>query len=201
MKNRYDWSLQSQFEEVKRKAGITANVAFCTDEMNVKRREITEDQAARDFLTALWDALGVVGNDGRRVTEFVLPWNIFNLHTKDEHYGLCSQLDPWKPVARGKVLQLVCELTKGMNFVDCDPKVRGEFVLHSPGKKLWVWQNREAWTDHPGLTYTLRAIPAGATELSVYGWDGLRKTIRRGDKRTAQVEGLAPGETYMILAR
>ncbi|TWU32177.1 hypothetical protein [Novipirellula artificiosorum] len=147
MKDRYDWSLQSQFEEVKKRAGITANVAFCTDEMNVKKREITENEAARDLLTALWDALGVVGNDGERVTAFVMPWNLFNLTTKDEHYGLCKQLDPWTPTARGKVLQLVCELTEGMSFVHRDPKQRGMLVLEGSNKKLWVWQNRMAWTE------------------------------------------------------
>ena len=59
---RPDGNRQTQFEEVKRKAGITADIAFYTDEMNFKKREITEDEAARDFLTALWDALSVVAH-------------------------------------------------------------------------------------------------------------------------------------------
>jgi len=200
MKDRYDWSLQSQFEEVKRKAGITADVAFYSDEMNVKKREITEDEAARDFLTALWDGLGVVGEKGQRVTEFVMPWNLFNLTTKDKNYGLCSQLDPWTPVARGRVVQLVCELTKGMDFVSCDPKGKGEFVLEGTGRKLWVWQNRKAWTNHSGTTFTIRDIPSGATKIEVYGWDGLSQTIKLDDGRSCEIQHLSPGETYMFLA-
>lgn len=199
MKDRYDWSLQTQFEEVKRKAGITADVGFYTDEMNFKKREITEEGAAKEFLTAIWDALTVVGNDGRRVTEFVMPWNIFNLTTSDEHYGLCSQLDPWTPVARGKVLKLVSELTGGMEFASCDPKNRGEFVLEGPSKKLWVWQNRKAWTNHPGTTFTVCDIPKDAAELSVYGWEGLRQTITLNGETAVQVEKLSPGETLMFL--
>ena len=200
MKDRYDWSLQSQFEEVKRKAGITADIAFYTDEMNVKKREITEDEAARDFLTALWDALSVVGRDGQRVTEFVMPWNIFNLTSKDTNYGLCTQLDPWTPVARGKVLQLVCQLTAGTDFVSCDPKGAGEFVLQGPEKKIWVWQNRKAWSNHRGTSFTVSDIPADARTLTVYGWDGVRQTIELHGKRTLKVRQLTVGETYMFVA-
>jgi hypothetical protein len=200
MKDRYDWSLQSQFDEVKRNAGITADVAFLTDEMNFKKREITEEEAAKGFLTALWDALAVVGNDGNRVTEFVMPWNIFHLTTKDTNYGLCTQLTPWTPVARGKVLKLVCELTDGVEFVSCDPKESGEFVLEGPGKKIWVWQNRKAWTNRPGTSFSLRAVPKDAARLSVYGWDGLRRMIELDGEVSVDVGQLTPGETYMFAA-
>lgn len=87
-----------------------------------------------------------------------------------------------------------------MDFVSCDPKGRGEFVLEGAGKKLWVWQNRKAWTNHPGTTFTIRDIPANSTKLSVYGWDGLRQTVDVAGKRTIQVQQLSPGETYMFLA-
>ncbi|MFO7901988.1 MAG: hypothetical protein ACQESR_09530 [Planctomycetota bacterium] len=201
MEGSYDWSLQSQFEEVKRKAGITADVAFYTDEMNVKKREITEQEAAQRFLTALWDALAVVNDEGERVTEFVMPWNIFHRTDEDEHYGLCTQLDPWTPVARGRVLQLVCELTEGMKVVNCDPKGRGELMLEGSDRKLWVWHNRKAWTDHPGTTFTVRDIPRSAEELSIYGWDGLRDTIALKDASSVEVQKLSPGETYMFLVK
>jgi hypothetical protein len=198
MKDRYDWSLQYQFEEVKRKAGITANIAFYTDEMNVKLREISEEKAAKDFLTALWDALGVVGNDGRRVTEFVMPWNIFHLTTEDEHYGLCKKIDPWTPVRRGEVLQTVVQLTEGMKFLECDPKKKGEFVLHGSAKMLWVWQNRKAWTDHPGTEFTINGIPEECTTVFVFGWDGPRRTVPLEGKTSFTITNLEPEQTYMF---
>jgi len=70
MKDRYDYSLQSQFEQVKRDAGITADIAFYTDEMNFKKRKVTEEEAAAGMLTALWDALGVVGEGGAFDNDF-----------------------------------------------------------------------------------------------------------------------------------
>lgn len=198
------WSLQSQFDEVKRQAGITADIHFHTTEMNVKRREISEDEAARMFVTALWDALGVVGNRGQPVTRFVMPWDLFHTAEKDEHYGLCTQLDPWQPTARGQVLRLVCRLAKGMDFAACPPKGPGEFVLEGQGRTMWVWQNREAWADHPGTAYTVKGLPAGAHTLEVYRWNSWSGPWRTHDvrgKREFTVDGLAVGETYMFVAR
>ncbi len=199
MRGRYGWSLQSQFEKAKREAGITADVAFYTTEMNFKKREVTEEEAARGFLTALWDALTVTGADGRRVTQFVLPWNIFHTAAKDDHYGLCTTGDPWTPNARGRVLRTVCRLTRGMTFVSVDPKRTGVTVMAGAGRKLWVWQNRKAWTREPGTSFALKGVPAGAKEVEVYGWDGLRKRVPvTGGSVT--VAGLVPEQTYMFYA-
>jgi hypothetical protein len=198
------WSLQSQFDQVRRDFGITADIGFHTTEMNVKRREISEDEAARMFLTALWDALGVVGADGKRACEFVMPWNIFHSAAKDEHYGLCEGLDPWRPTARGKVLRLVCRLAKGMEFVTCRPRTEGEFVLDGGGRRMWVWQNRKGWTDRPGASYTAGPMPAAARWLEVYrwnSWSGPWRTVDVAGKRSVTVDGLEVGETYMFLAK
>ena len=196
------FSLQSQFDQVKRDVGITANVAFHTTEMNFKKRLVTEDQAARGFLTALWDALGVVDAGGRRVTQFVMPWNIFHTTQKDDHYGLCTALAPWTPTARGKVLRLVCTASRGMEFVSCDPRGKGLFVLAGGGRKLWVWQNRAGWTDTPAATYTVTGIPPGTARLEVYrynSWDAPFKTADVAGKASATVTGLPREETLMFL--
>lgn len=201
MAGRYDWSLQSQFDEVKRAAGVTADIAFCTDEVNVKLRKRTEPDAARDFLTALWDALGVVGRDGQPVSEFVMPWNVFHTNDRDRSYGLCTELSPWTPTERGKVLHLVGELTEGMEFVRADPKGEGVYVLEGSSGKLWVWQNREGWTRRPSSRFRIDDLPPSAESVEVYGWDGLRETLRLRGKRPLVVDGLATGETYMFLAQ
>jgi hypothetical protein len=64
---------------------------------------------------AAWDALGVVGDEGKVVTQFAFPWNIFHLTTKDENYGLCTQQTPWTPTARGRTLALVCVWLRACN--------------------------------------------------------------------------------------
>jgi len=196
----FRFSLQAQFDEVKRQVGITADIHFYTTEMNFKKRKVTEDEAAQGFLTALWDALTVTGNGGQRVSEFVLPWNIFHTTDRDEHYGLCTQLEPWTPTARGKVLQMVCRLTQGMEFVSCDPQGTGVSVLAGGGRKLWIWQNRPAWSSLAGTDIELREIPADAARLEVYGWDGLRQTVLLSNQSSRKVTGLPTGETLMFLA-
>ena len=194
------FSLQRQFEQAKREAGITADVLFYASEINFKKRLVTEDQAAAGFLTALWDALTVVGNDGQRVTQFVLPWNIFHLADKDEHYGMCTALDPWTPTARGKVLRAVCQLTRGMEFVSWDPKGTGVSVLEGGGRKLWVWQNRKGWSSLHGTSFTLTGIPKGAHRVDVHGWDGRRRTLPLAGQERLTIDDLPAGETLMFLA-
>lgn len=200
MSHGFDFSLQHQFEQVKRNAGITADVKFCTTEMNFKKRVVSEEEAAAGFLTALWDALTVVGNDGQRVTQFVMPWNIFNLTSKDHEYGLATQLSPWTPTARGKVLAMVCELTRGMDFKSVDPKGSGVTVLEGGGRKLWVWQNRPGWSKLTGTSFTLTDLPAGTTTVEIYGWDGLRKTERTGGEPKLTINDLPAGETLLFIA-
>ena len=200
MEGNYRFSLQNQFDQVKRNAGITADVRFYTDEVNFKKRKVTEEQAAVGFLTALWDALGVVGDRGQPVAEFVFPWNIFHTTERDEHYGLCTQLDPWTPNARGEVLQLVTRLTQGLDFVALAPRDRGELILEGGGRKLWVWQNRPHWTDRPGNNYTITDLPADARRLEIYGWDGLRRSIDLAGQTSLTLDGVTENETLMFLA-
>ncbi len=193
------FSLQAQFDLVKKREGITANIHFHTTEMNFKKRKVTEDQAARGLLTALWDALTVVGNEGNCVSDFVLPWNIFHTTEKDTNYGLCTQLEPWTPTARGRVLRAVCRLSDGMEIVRCDPRGTGVTVLAGGGRRMWVWQNRKGWTNRPGERFQLADIPAGTQAIEVHAWDGLRKTVPTTGKRTLTITDLAPDQTYMFV--
>jgi len=197
-------SLQAQFDDVKRDYKITANVKFHTTEMNFKKRLINEDQAAKGFLTALWDALGVVDSKGRRVTQFVFPWSIFHLTKKDEHYGLCTKLSPWTPTARGRVLQLVCRISRGLQFVSCDPREGGLFVLQGPGRKLWVWQNRTGWTKKPGGAVTINGVPRDMLRLEIYrynSWDKPWRILNISRKTSVTITDLPQQETLMFLAR
>ncbi len=108
--------------------------------------------------------------------------------------------DPYTPTLRGKTLQMVINLTRGMKFASLDPRGKGEFVLTGASKKLWVWQNRKAWSNHPGNAFTLTDIPSDATYINVYGWDGPRKTLPLHNAKTLTVTDLPGDETYLFLA-
>jgi hypothetical protein len=194
----YKNSLQNQFDEVKKAWGITADIAFYTTEFNFKKREVDETEAAKGFLTAFWDALGVLGNQGQPVTQFVMPWNIFHRAEQDEYYGMSLQTKPWKPTLRGEVLQRVCTLIQDMDFVQCDPKESGTFHLSNGESHLWVWQNRKGWTNQPGHAFTLDSLPPKATTLEVYNWEGLKNTVNIQGKTSLTLTELPQEETLLF---
>ena len=202
----YQFSAQYNFDQVKRASGIKADINFYSTEFNYAKRGpddtfMSEEIAAKGFLTGIWDHVGVVRNDGAtRATQFAFPWNIFLTASEYPHYGLALQLDPWTPTARGRVLQMVIEKTSGMTFESLDPKRKGEYMLIGPGKKMWVWQNRPHWTNHPGTSYTINGIPRGAVKIEVYGWDGLRQMVKLSGQTSYTIRNLKPGETYMFLS-
>ncbi len=202
MEKSYDHSAQHNFDAVKKVCGITRDILFCSTEFNYKKRLVTEEQAAKGFLTGIWDNLGVVGIDGKSgVTLFAFPWNLFNDSASDENYGLRVAFDPPQMTKRGDTLRMVLALTRGMRFERRDPRGAGEFVLSSAGRRLWVWQNRAGWTNHPGTAFTLTGIPRGATRVEVYGWDGLRRTLPTAGQSTLTVSGLPGDETTLFLTR
>ena len=77
-----------------------------------------------------------------------------------------------------------------MQFISADPKTTGLFILAGNGKKLWVWLNREKWTNRPGDSITIDKIPADSRELEVYGWDGFRRRVNV-DGSSCTIVGLA----------
>lgn len=167
-------SSQNYFDQIKRACGITADINFYTTEFNCARyapEGITEEFAYPRLLLAIWDALGVVKNDGRTsATRIAMPYSLFLDIDKDSN-GFRTALDPWTPHTNGKIVRMVATKTAGMSFASLDPKKSGVFVLKGKGKKMWVWQNWKGWTDRPGTSFTLTGIPRRATRLEVYGWD------------------------------
>lgn len=199
MAGRFDFSLQAQFEKVKRDAGITADIGFHTTEMNFKHRKVSQEEAARGFLTALWDALTVTGDGGRRATRFVMPWNVFNTEDRDAEYGMCTQAAPWTPNARGRVLREVSRLTRGMDFVSVDPRGTGLSILQGGGRRLWVWQNRKGWSSCAGTRLLLEGVPPGAREVCLHRWDGPGRRVPVSGP-SLLLEGLPTEETLMFEA-
>ena len=197
--NRFKWSAQSSFEKAKRESGITADINYYCTEFNSKGKEMTAQEAAKLFLTLAWDQLGVVGKSGQGVTQFALPWSL--LHTSSDYpaFGMVRNVETAELAPRAKVLKLMLELSQGMKFIFRDPKETGVYILEGNNKKIWVWQNLKKWTNEPGTTFKITGIPQSATELKVYGWDGLRNTYSLYNQTSYNVSNLSDQETYMFV--
>ena len=201
MAGTYQFSAQKNFDMVKGASGINADIEFYATEFNFKKRLVTEQDAAKGFFTSIWDHIGVVKNDGStQATELAMPWNLFFTPAQDDQYGIAQQLSPWTGTSRGQTLQTVINKTAGMTMVSSDPLLKGEYVLNGNHKKMWVWQNRSAWTNQTGTSYTVNGIPTGVTAIEVYGWNGLRQTVTVSGQQSITVSSLPGDETYMFLA-
>jgi hypothetical protein len=196
------FSAQNCFDKVKQAAHITRDIHFYATEFNFARSGINkapmpESEAAKGFLTGMWDNLGVVGADGRTpVGVLAFPWGLFD--TPKTEYALSLTRAPWTPSERGKLFKLVILVAGDMRFTELDPRVKGEFVLSGSGKTLRVWQDIPGWTDHPGSSITLE-VPPGATQLRTIAFDGLRQTQPVIGLKTVAINGLPGSETYMFL--
>ncbi len=145
----------------------------------------------------------MAANDGRSLkTRIAFPWNIFYDFSKDTQFGMSADLENYEPSPRGKVLDLVLELTEGMTLVAADPLGSGMLALIGEDRTMWVWQNRTGWTDRLGESVTLHGVPADATKLTLYHWQGLSRRVELPADHggTFSVAGLEPGETWMFIA-
>lgn len=204
----YANSAQFTFDRIKNALGITRDIAFYSTEFNVKKRsstsvEMNEESAAKQFFTAIWDHVGVVSSSGKRpATVFAMPWSLFQTPEQSSWYGIgsssTSMHDDWP--MRMKVLQMVAEEARGTYFLSMDPKGTGEYTLAGSGKKLWVWQNLKGWTNRTGSVYQVYDIPGISTEIRIYRWNGLWRTLAVNGHKQMTISGLDPGETYMFVA-
>jgi hypothetical protein len=194
---------QTDFEEVKASCGITRDIGFFCSEYGFKANTqgISDSMSAKRHLTCIWANLGVVGNDNATsATEYALVWNIFNTVEADSVYGMCDTFTPFAPNLKGKTYQLVMNLSKDMNFTKLDPRDRGEFILESPTRKMWVFQNIQTLSSIYGSSYLVNQIPTNVKNLKVYNWKGLLKTIPVSNVSQYLITDLPQTETVMIVA-
>lgn len=203
----WQFSPQSDFDEVKEACGITWDITFYATEYGFKNNTqgITDEYCAKRSLTCVWANLAVARKDGTTpATGFALIWQLFAPDTSDLIYGLATHVEPtWVGNPAGKTFQMVMKLTDGMDMVSVNDPVKGAFVAEGNGRKMWVWQNLPQWTASVGESITLTGIPSGSSGLSVYrwhSWDGPYREIALGTASQATVEGLTPNETYMFVA-
>ncbi|MDB5634691.1 MAG: hypothetical protein JWR49_3546 [Tardiphaga sp.] len=194
-----DFSAQTCFDRIKAAMSLKRDINFYATEFNIARDGEWEDPrlAARLFLTAFWDNVGVVKSDGRTsATMLAFPWNLADTGSiEGPAYAMAASEAPWRPDPRAKVLRTVLQIAGDMKLTSLDPKA-GKYTLEGDAGQLLVWQNLPGWTDKPGLVWEIQ-LPDWARDAELWAWDGKRREIRvNGDK--AVITGLSGNETYML---
>ena len=232
--------------EMREHAGISSlKPDIYSTEMNVRaesaklddgtrKKTLTPEEeagAAKWLLTHIWSHLAISKENVKGIKEpgidFVLPFSPFSIGrgqwvslSQDSDYD--ASQGEWEPNERGKVVQLVMQLTKGMRLKEIYDNP-GVVVATGEGRKLWAFRNVPGLTNVNGGTgteYNLRHIPDDARVLRVYYYDSVRfdpETAPQGEPVPAQeipLEGiesftkngsvmlrkLRPGETVMLVA-
>ena len=197
------FSAQSCFDRVKAALDLHRDVQFYATEFNISRDDVWTDPkiAASLFLTALWDEIGVVGNDRHSaVSQLAFPWNLGDTgKIEGPPYAMAATENPWSPDARAKVLKMVLDLAGDMTLVQADPTASGTFALRGAADEIYVWQDRFDWTDRFGTHWDV-AVPPWAKDAELWGWNGL---IRHITPQSGHIilDELPTNETYMLLLR
>ncbi|MGR6466422.1 hypothetical protein [Rhizobium sp. PAMB 3182] len=193
------FSAQNCFDKIKTTLGITRDINFYATEFNVTREGEWENRSliASLFLTAAWDNFGVVGNNDRPAMVLAFPWSLLDTgRFEGPGYAMAARENPWLPEVRAKVLQRILDIAGDMRFVSADPRHTGMFHLSGEKGDLYVWQNREGWTDAPGHSWTL-TLPDWAKRVELWGYDGLRK-VEDCSGGPYTFDNLKGGETLMV---
>lgn len=195
-----EFSVQTCFDRIKAALGLRRDINFYATEFNIARLDDWSDPklAARLFLTAFWDQLGVVRADRHTsATVLAFPWNLGDTERVDgPAYGMANSENPWSPDPRAVVLRTVLRLAGDMKFTSLDPFGSGTYSLEGSDGQLTVWQNLKGWTDKPGRAWEV-TLPSWAQIAELWAWDGLRRVIpvHGGD---FVINDLGENETYML---
>ncbi|MEM8828045.1 MAG: Ig-like domain-containing protein [Cyanobacteria bacterium P01_G01_bin.19] len=210
------WSPNNNFNRAKNVAGIAANVNFIAGEFNYRDGGGTDEDRGTGFLTTMWDQLSVVGNGGinDRVGLFSLAFNITDPRA-DRQVSLADVWTfdddgnfTWVANEKGQVLETVLDLTQGMEFVYTDPLEKGLNVLRGGDRKMWVWHNREAFSNLANEdVIRITGIPTNADGLAIYRWDSTPDEpfvyidLDNQSSISFDISSLLPDEqTYMFVA-
>lgn len=193
------WTAQEQFRRHKEAMGVTRDVNYYIDEFNNSR----ENKTGSAFLTSIWDQLGVVGNAGNGAegkTKFALPFTL-NAIESEKNFGLAVDANASVPSERVAVWKRLNELTQGMSFTQYSPNFFGTYELAGNGKKMWVWQNRKAYTGFPGKSVVLHGVPTDATKVDIHTYQGLYNTVTLQPGQTSiSLDQLPENQTLMFVA-
>jgi len=197
-----EWAPSRNFLRAKRVAGIDAPVRFAAGEFNYRNWDGSAADRARGFMTALWDQLMVTASvDGERVGLFSMPYNVGDSRS-GRQTTMARRFDwredgtfAYEPNEKGAVLQQSIRLTRGMEFVHCDPHKTGVAVLTGDDRKAWVWQNRPAFSTLAGRKQVkLTGLPRDARSLKLFTADSIDRPLRTWQLDRQDVLRLRPAE-------
>ena len=164
-----------------------------------------EQKAAKRFLTLIWSHLGVrqggSSDANKPAMKFVLPFSPFSIG-RGQYVSLTKKANwssgqSWVPNRRGRVLQLVAKLGKGLTITEIKDS-RSMVIATGNGKKLWAFNNVAGLSNSNGNAgqQQLTGIPASATELRVFYFDSIGF-----DPANAQEGKLAPAATIDLTTK
>ncbi len=184
----WNFSPQSDFDEVKKASGITRDIQFYATEFGFKgnSQDISEEYAAKRMFTCVFANFGIVGNDKKTpVTKFALPWQVFALDSSDKIYGMAKSMQPYKPNLKGEAYQAAISLISETKLIEADPYSKGEYYYKGSEKNVIVWNNLPKWTQNPGKERDLN-VPDQAKILRIHQWN----TLTKGPMKIVSVKGM-----------
>ncbi|MBP2830675.1 DNRLRE domain-containing protein [Aquimarina sp. U1-2] len=205
-------SHQGLIDQVKSDHGITADFKVWSTEYNARGAE-NDDDNAKDFVTATWDLLTVRGNDENIVSDFALAFRTYLPVSSNRNLGMAVSSFPFLGNPKGVAHQLMAIITKGFRMVEADEDTGVDILTAANGNTMWVFHNREGWSNLAGNSFVINDLPDVANILEVYrynSWDPLigstgapspDRTIDIAGLTTVNIEDLDIGETYMFVAK
>jgi Secretion system C-terminal sorting domain len=185
--NNYSWTPQGMYQFFVNQYSLPATTKFITDEMNVNADVPNADSR---FCSYVWNTLGITNANGQPAFGNVCEvYSVFE-GEGEANLSLCwngrtNVQDPWLGNVRGRCLQMISNLTTGMSFTSVDARRTfggtttgtGKYILDGGGKRLWVWHNKNNWTNATGTSFTCTGIPAGTVKIDVYRYNSCSQTV------------------------
>lgn len=191
-------SAQRLFDRVKSELGITRDINFYCTEFNVRDTSSSEDHLAKRFFTQLWDRLSVVKENGDAATEIALAYHCFD-EGSGEQFHLATDLDPVQLKQRGQTMKLVSDLAASAVLISDGHYGSGIHIFEAGGRKLWVWQNLNGWTNQYSTSITITGIPSSVSKIKVYDYKHKIKSVSTNGNSSVTITGLNKDETYVFL--
>jgi hypothetical protein len=185
--NNYSWTPQGMYQFFVNQYSLPATTKFITDEMNVNADVPNADSR---FCSYVWNTLGITNANGQPAFGNVCEvYSVFEGES-EANLSLCwngsvNVQDPWLGNGRGRCLQMISNLTTGMNFTSADARRTfggttagtGKYILDGGGRRLWVWHNKANWTNATGTSFTCTGIPASTVKIDVYRYNSCSQTV------------------------